>query len=368
MHGAAVSDWRDRIKVGAFLGRLAVKERLRPALPVRPLVAELFLTDNCNLKCTSCACWRTTTKSELTFEEWCGVIDQLSDAGIVKVNFTGGEPLLRRDAPRIIAHARDRGIRKLHLNTNGVLLDDLHRRAVLEAGLRSFNISIDGPTAETHEAIRGVRRSFDRTTAHLEELLAERARYGLRVRVSFTVMRSTVETLPDMMRFAQRLHVPLYLNLATDHTFLFRDSQVTAEAAVQGTTVDRVLDQVEQVLREDSTGLPSYAELEYLRTHFTDVVRRDLPCAESQLKVMIHSRGEIGGCWAHDGHDNIRETSVERVLSSKRYHEEHDRFFRKECVGCGSNYSLNLAWRPRTHVNNVLWRAGRRSLAHGPES
>ena len=46
----------DKLRLAGFFGRLAVKEHLAPRLHVRPLVAELFLTDNCNLKCVSCAC------------------------------------------------------------------------------------------------------------------------------------------------------------------------------------------------------------------------------------------------------------------------------------------------------------------------
>ena len=42
---------------------------------------------------------------------------------------------------------------------------------------------------------------------------------------------------------------------------------------------------------------------------------------------------------------------------------EHARLFRKDCVGCGSNYSLNLRWRPGSYVEDVLWRVGRRTLA-----
>ncbi|MGH3496368.1 MAG: radical SAM protein [Nocardioidaceae bacterium] len=365
MHVQAVSDWRDKAKVAAFFGRLAVKEHVRPDLHVRPLVAELFLTDNCNLRCTSCACWRTTTRQELTTAEWKTVIDQLRPAGIVKANFTGGEPLMRRDAPELIAHAMERGVRRLHLNTNAVLLDDTRRRAVLEAGVRSFNVSVDGPTAATHEAVRGVPRSFERTMAHLQDLVAARRRYSLRLRLSFTVMATTVSTLPEMMRFAQRVGVPLYLNLATDKTFLFRDEQVSREADVGRGDVDRALAQIEALLRTDPHGLPSFAELSYLRRHFGDLVQADLPCAESQLKLMIHSRGEIGGCWAHDPHDNVRQTSVADVIASARYRDDHARFFRKDCVGCGSNYSLNLSWRPHTHVENALWRAGRRSLLAG---
>ena len=61
----------------------------------------------------------------------------------------------------------------------------------------------------------------------------------------------------------------------------------------------------------------------------------------------------------------IRDSDVplKEILGAEAYRDEHARFFRKECVGCGSNYALNLAWRPRTYAADVLWRAGRRSLA-----
>ncbi len=78
---------------------------------------------------------------------------------------------------------------------------------------------------------------------------------------------------------------------------------------------------------------------------------------------MIHSRGEIGGCWGHDPSDNVRATPIASVIASERYREEHERLFRKECVGCGANYSLNLRLRPQTYLDDALWRAGRRSLA-----
>jgi len=93
------------------------------------------------------------------------------------------------------------------------------------------------------------------------------------------------------------------------------------------------------------------------------LVQTNLPCAESQLKLMIHSRGEIGGCWGHDPRANVRERPVAEVIDGEQYRQEHTRLFRKECVGCGSNYSLNLRWRPRTYVEDALWRLGRRSLS-----
>jgi MoaA/NifB/PqqE/SkfB family radical SAM enzyme len=194
---------RDAVRLGPFFGRLAIKEHVKPDLHVRPLVAELFLTDNCNLRCVSCACWRTRTVDELTTDEWKDVLDQLAALRLHKVNFTGGEPLLRRDAVEIMAYATAAGIGHLHLNTNAILLRPAMLDRVLEAGVRSFNVSVDGPE-KVHDRIRGRRGAFDRTRAHLEHLVAQRDGRHLKVRMNFTVMRDNVAVLPDIASLPRR--------------------------------------------------------------------------------------------------------------------------------------------------------------------
>jgi MoaA/NifB/PqqE/SkfB family radical SAM enzyme len=358
-------------RLAAFFGRLAVKEHVRPRLHVRPLVAELFLTENCNLRCVSCACWTTTTRDELRTEEWCSVIDQLVEGRILKVNFTGGEPLIRRDAVGLIAYAAHAGVRDIHLNTNAIRLDAAMLDRVLAAGVRSFNISVDGPDATTHDAIRGVDGAFETTVAHLRGVLARRDELGLSVRMNFTVMASNVAMLPGIARLAQELGVRLYLNLATDSTFLFREEQVSAEAAVDAAALQSALAEVEDLRGADRRWLPSTTDLGYVRAHFGDRLQGDLPCAESQLKLMVHSTGGVGGCWGHDPTMNVRERSIASIIDSAAYRDEHERFYRKECVGCGSNYSLNLRWRPTTLVADAVggmrgrWDARRRDRRHG---
>ncbi|HEX7873850.1 MAG TPA: radical SAM protein [Sphingobium sp.] len=352
----------DSLRLAKFFCALAVKEKFLPRLHVRPLVAELFLTDNCNLKCISCACWRTRTLKELDTDEWKAVIDQIAELGIVKANFTGGEPLLRSDAPELIRYARDSGIHSLHLNSNAILLDQRRRTRVLDAGIRSFNISVDGADSETHEAIRGVPGSFDKTIRNLQELIALRKEYDIAIRMNFTVMRSNIANLPAIAELAQSLDVKLYLNLATDHTFLFRDQQVTGEAQIDQPEVDAALKALEVLLRRRRDGLPRYAELAYLRRHFTSLVQTDLPCAESQLKLMIHSTGGVGGCWGHDPHHNVRTTSLREIVDGEDYKDEHTRLFRKDCVGCGSNYALNLRWRGSSYMDDLCWRFGLKRL------
>lgn len=353
---------REALRLGGFLAALALKEHVKGDLHVRPLVAELFLTDNCNLRCVSCACWRTTTRNELDTDEWKSVLDQLVRLPIYKVNFTGGEPLIRRDAIELMQYARTAGIMHTHLNTNAILLTPARLDQVLESGVRSFNVSVDGPNAEVHDRIRGRKGAFERTTAHLRNLIRQRERYRLKLRMNFTVMRDNVSFLPDIAALAQELHIRLYLNLATDKTFLFRNQEVSPQTQVQPQDLKDALARLEKIARKDPRWLPRYSDLHYIPRHFSDVVQKGIPCAESQLKLMIHSRGEIGGCWGHDPALNVRETPIAAVIDGEHYHRQHERLFRKDCVGCGSNYSLNLRWRPGTYVEDALWRLRLRTI------
>lgn len=138
---------RENARLAWFFTQLAVKEHVLPSLHVDPLVAELFLTENCNLRCVSCNCWRENTKGELATGEWKEVLRQLAELQIHKVNFTGGEPLIRPDAIELMRFARDSGIAHMHLNSNGIRLTPDVLGEVLDSGVRSFNISVDGPAA-----------------------------------------------------------------------------------------------------------------------------------------------------------------------------------------------------------------------------
>ncbi len=345
-----------------FFGRLAIKEHLVPGLHVRPLVGELFLTENCNLRCRSCACWRKTTREEMSTSDWRQVIEQLADLRFIKLNFTGGEPLLRQDAAELMAHARDLGVPDLHLNTNGILLTDRRRAEVLEAGIRSFNISLDGPDPESHDALRGREGAFRTTLSHLQALLREGESTDIAVRICFTVMKDNLDQVPAMAALASRLGVRLYLNLARDSPFLFGDPEASELARVDQSHIDDMLRRLEPRARGNPRHLPDYAQLRYLRTHFVDRLQAAVPCAESQLKLMIDSRGGVGGCWGHEPEHDMRSHRIAEIVDGPRYRERHAAFFCKQCRGCGSNYALNLRWRPRNHLEGAFWRLGRLHL------
>ncbi len=138
-----------------------------------PILSELAVTYRCNLRCrfcyAGCNCTRRPAQSypDLDTAALKRVLDILSrDARVPSVSFTGGEPTLREDLPQLIAHARDLGLR-VNLITNGTLLDDARVRRLVDAGLNSAQISLEGTTAATHDAITQGPGSFGRSLASL---------------------------------------------------------------------------------------------------------------------------------------------------------------------------------------------------------
>ena len=79
----------------------------------------------------------------LRFEEISALVDLFVTLGVDKVRLTGGEPLLRRDLPRLIRLLlQNHNIREIALTTNGILLPD-HAEALYQAGLNRVTVSLD---------------------------------------------------------------------------------------------------------------------------------------------------------------------------------------------------------------------------------
>jgi cyclic pyranopterin phosphate synthase len=104
------------------------------------------VTDRCNLRCTYCMPEDVVflDRAELlTFEEITHFVRVAAPLGIDKVRLTGGEPLMRRDLPRLVAMlAEVPGIKDIGLTTNGLLLAG-QAQALYDAGLRRINVSLD---------------------------------------------------------------------------------------------------------------------------------------------------------------------------------------------------------------------------------
>ena len=138
------------------------------AISPRPVYAGLNLTHNCNSHCITCNAWKKRSLNELSSNEVFGLLRDLKKLGVLGVNLGGGEPLLRQDLPLIVAEAKKLGL-TTSLTTNGILLTQAVAKNLLDLGLNSIVISVDG-LGERNNYIRGVQGLFERNMANLRML------------------------------------------------------------------------------------------------------------------------------------------------------------------------------------------------------
>ena len=127
----------------------------RRGRPLRDL--RLSVTDRCDLRCTYCMpeehyAW-LPREDILTFEECERVVAAFAAVGVRSVRITGGEPLLRRDLPAVIARvANVEGIDEVSLTTNGTRLAG-SAAELKAAGLSRVTVSLDTLRPARHLAI-----------------------------------------------------------------------------------------------------------------------------------------------------------------------------------------------------------------------
>jgi cyclic pyranopterin phosphate synthase len=121
---------------------------LRDSLGRRYTYLRLSVTDRCDLACEYCMPpsgedEHAIRRDLLTFEEASRVVSVFAAAGIRRVRFTGGEPLVRKDIVRLVELVHRRTpVEQLVMTTNATRLSEL-ARPLRDAGLYGVNVSID---------------------------------------------------------------------------------------------------------------------------------------------------------------------------------------------------------------------------------
>jgi len=164
------------------------------------------VTDKCNFRCAYCMPaeglqW-LGREEILTFEEIARLANVLAELGVEEVRLTGGEPLIRRDLPVLVAMlAGIDGVTDLSLTTNGVLLDRL-AGPLVDAGLQRLNVSLDSLNHVRFAEITR-RDALDAVLRGLEE--AERYPQLRPIKVNCVAVKGFTETeVPALADLARR--------------------------------------------------------------------------------------------------------------------------------------------------------------------
>jgi radical SAM protein with 4Fe4S-binding SPASM domain len=171
-----------------------------------PLSVQVDLTYRCNERCVHCYLDHDD-HGEMTTAEIKHLLDEMADAGVFILTFSGGEIFLRKDFFELVEHARSLMF-CVQLKTNAVLIREREAARLRDLAVESIQVSIYSHRPEVHDAITLVPGSLKRSLDAIRFLKSQ----GLKVKIANVLMRDNMQDYQGVRALAKELGVECTLD------------------------------------------------------------------------------------------------------------------------------------------------------------
>ncbi|MCD6466856.1 MAG: radical SAM protein [Methanomicrobia archaeon] len=335
----------------------------KPQKLYAPFLVVWDFTSMCNLRCKHCySSAGKLAPDELSKEERYNVIDQLSDAGVVAVAFSGGEPLISKDFFDIAKYAHEKEM-YVSVASNGTLITKEVAKKLREIGVGYIEISLDSTDFKIHDQFRGVKGAWEKTVQGIKNCVE----VGITTCIATTTTRYNYEDIPNMIDLAIKLKVDRFIHfnfIPTGTGKEIIDQDILPEQR------EKLLNYLYDKLEEDNglqvfSTAPQFARVSLERvesgkgkdvtpTHFAGVSLKGKAialadfiggCGAGRIYCSIEYNGDIQPCVfmpikvgnIREGFLNLWQNS--EILNKLRNREDlkgecHDCPYRYVCGGC----------------------------------
>jgi PqqA peptide cyclase len=177
----------------------AVELEATPVCARAPVGLLAELTHRCPLQCPYCSnpLELERVNTELSTEDWCRVMREAGELGVLQVHLSGGEPTARKDLEEIMKAAVDAGL-YTNLITAGVLLNKERLQGLADIGLDHVQLSIqdvDAENADRIAAYKGGAAKKHQVAGWVKDL-------GLALTINAPLHRQNIASLPKIIDYA----------------------------------------------------------------------------------------------------------------------------------------------------------------------
>jgi len=169
---------------------------------------ELNLGYYCNIQCRFCYYLNSVEArrkdKNLTTEQAKSKLRTMLKGGIKEVEFTGGEPTIRKDLFELVSYAKELGFNNLSIITNGlVLANPNYAKDLVHAGIDDFLFSVHGHNEEIHDDMTRTPGSFGRLMQAIENV----QKLGVRHRTNTVINGCNYKNINDIIELLISLKV-----------------------------------------------------------------------------------------------------------------------------------------------------------------
>jgi MoaA/NifB/PqqE/SkfB family radical SAM enzyme len=284
----------------------------------RPVTFYGLVNERCNVKCRYCEYWRLPNYGqEMTIAEWQAALLSVKEfVGNFSINFSGGEPLIKPGFIDLLGWCRENDI-KSGVTTNGSALTRANAAKIVAARPFNINMSVDAPTAEVHDYLRGAPGLFDKLSKGIEYLLEERKSQGAEFPITIkpTVNSANFRYLPALVEWASKMGdlcvSPQPMSRWTPETY---DELWIEEKDIP--ELEAVIDKLVEMQQAGAPILTPENVLRLMTDHFREksAPRSALPCRVGMRNFFIRNNGDVEMCvHGFPPIGNIREHSAREL-------------------------------------------------------
>lgn len=169
---------------------------------------EMIINEYCNFKCSYCnglakEVFFDRKRKELTLSEMKANIDHwCENEPLENIRFSGGEPTYHKHLIETIKYAKEKGISRIAISTNGSNRPEVYAQ-LIEAGCNDFSISLDASDSCTGDFMAGnIKGAWDKVVHNIEWISKE-----VYVTVGVVLNPDNVDTFLEIVAYASELNV-----------------------------------------------------------------------------------------------------------------------------------------------------------------
>lgn len=130
---------------------------------------ELILTSRCNFNCPYCRGMKNEDKGDMSYDDASHVVELWASDKLKNIRFSGGEPTLWPRLVELVSFAKERGIERVALSTNGSADFEIYE-GLAKAGVNDFSISLDSCCASTGDKMAGNLPIWDKVVDNIKRI------------------------------------------------------------------------------------------------------------------------------------------------------------------------------------------------------
>jgi len=303
-----------------------------------PISCGLYITNNCNFKCSFCNIWRSSAKETLTFDKAKELVDRVSELGCFYFSISGGEPLLVDYIFDFIDYVKKSKIKYLHMVTNGYLLDADKARKLGSCGIDEISISIDGHR-DIHDYQRGMVGAYDRAINAIEHV--KRFAPKVKIVLNAVIFPENIFECLHAIELAHKFDIYAKVQPLNQHPLFNRDDYAITKAREQMRGNEGNLKRLIKQLREDKRVINSKAFLENIYNFYYNtgkLIFKGCDCVFGYHSMEVLQNGKIFPCLEGMNWQNGFDFShdLRKVMYSDDYIQALKQL--KKCNACQNNY------------------------------